>query len=106
MLRDSIKLYWKFNWIYVIEFMEGLIVRKIDFGVNLGFNWKKLKFWGQIIFFLELIWSNWGLNCINIKVWWPIGDLIEEIWDQGPKCKTRANWRIELKSSALAPIFI
>jgi hypothetical protein len=35
----------------LIEFMKGLIVRKIDFGVNLGFNWKKLKFWGQIIIF-------------------------------------------------------
>jgi len=28
----------------LIEFMEGLIARKIDFGVNLGFNWKKSKF--------------------------------------------------------------
>ena len=28
----------------LIEFMEGLIARKIDFSVNLGFNWKKLKF--------------------------------------------------------------
>jgi hypothetical protein len=35
----------------LIEFMEGLIARKIDFGVNLGFNWKKLKFLGQIIIF-------------------------------------------------------
>jgi hypothetical protein len=35
----------------LIEFMEGLIARKNDFGVNLGFNWKKLKFWGQIIIF-------------------------------------------------------
>jgi hypothetical protein len=35
----------------LIEFMEGLIARKIDFDVNLGFNWKKLKFWGQIIIF-------------------------------------------------------
>jgi len=35
----------------LIEFMEDLIARKIDFGVNLGFNWKKLKFWGQIIIF-------------------------------------------------------
>ena len=52
----------------LIEFMKGLIARKIDFEVNLGFNWKKLKFWGQIIFFLELIWSNQGLNCINIEV--------------------------------------
>jgi hypothetical protein len=31
--------------------MEVLIARKIDFGVNLGFNWKKLKVWGQIIIF-------------------------------------------------------
>jgi len=28
----------------LIEFLKGLIARKIDFGVNLGFNWKKLKF--------------------------------------------------------------
>jgi hypothetical protein len=31
--------------------MEGLIARKIDFEVNLGFNRKKLKFLGQIIIF-------------------------------------------------------
>ena len=48
--------------------MKGLIARKIDFEVNLGFNWKKLKFWGQIIIFFELIWSNQGFNCINIEV--------------------------------------
>jgi len=35
----------------LIEFMEGLIAIKIDFEVNLGFNWKKLKCWGQIIIF-------------------------------------------------------
>ena len=35
----------------LIEFMESLIARKIDFGVNLGFNLKKLKFWSQIIIF-------------------------------------------------------
>jgi len=35
----------------LIEFIEGLIARKIDFEVNLGFNSKKLKFWGQIIIF-------------------------------------------------------
>ena len=35
----------------LIEFMEGLIARKIDFEVNLGFNQKKLKFRGQIIIF-------------------------------------------------------
>jgi hypothetical protein len=31
----------------LIEFMEVLIARKNDFGVNLGFNLKKFKFWGQ-----------------------------------------------------------
>jgi hypothetical protein len=41
--------------------MEVLIARKIDFGVNLGFNWKKFKFWDQNIIFLELIWSNQDL---------------------------------------------
>jgi hypothetical protein len=35
----------------LIEFMEVLIARKFDFGVNLGFNWKKLKLWGQNIIF-------------------------------------------------------
>jgi len=35
----------------LIKFMEGLIARKFDFEVNLGFNWKKLKFRGQIIIF-------------------------------------------------------
>jgi hypothetical protein len=35
----------------LIEFMEGLIAREIDFEINLGFNWKKLKFWGPIIIF-------------------------------------------------------
>ena len=31
----------------LIEFMEVLIARKFDFGLNLGFNWKKFKFWDQ-----------------------------------------------------------
>jgi hypothetical protein len=35
----------------LIEFMEVLIAKKIDFRVNLGFNWKKFKFWGQNIIF-------------------------------------------------------
>jgi hypothetical protein len=35
----------------LIEFMESLIARKLMFRVILGFNWKKLKFWGQIINF-------------------------------------------------------
>jgi hypothetical protein len=35
----------------LIKFIESLIAREIDFRVNLSFNWKKLKFWGQIIIF-------------------------------------------------------
>ena len=51
--KSKIRCWWtQLNYIEgLFEFMEGLIVRKIDFGVNLGFNWKKLKFWGQIIIF-------------------------------------------------------
>jgi len=51
--KSKISYWWtQLNYIEgLIEFMEGLIVRKIDFGVNLGLNWKKLKFWGQIIIF-------------------------------------------------------
>jgi hypothetical protein len=41
----------KFLFEGLIEFMECLFARKIDFEVNLGFNWKKLRFWGQIIIF-------------------------------------------------------
>ena len=51
--KSKIKSLWtQLNFIKgLIEFMKILIARKIDFGVNLGFNWKKLKFWGQIIIF-------------------------------------------------------
>jgi hypothetical protein len=50
--KSKIKCWWtQLNYIALIEFMESLIERKIDFGVNLGFNWKKLKFWDQIIIF-------------------------------------------------------
>ena len=51
--KSKIRYLWtQFNFIEgLIKFMEGLIARKIDFEVNLGFNWKKLKFWGQIIIF-------------------------------------------------------
>jgi hypothetical protein len=31
--------------------MKSLIARKIAFKVNLGFDWKKIKFWGKIIIF-------------------------------------------------------
>jgi hypothetical protein len=48
--KSKIRYLWtQLNFIEgLIEFMEGLIAKKIDFEVNLGFNWKKLKFWGQI----------------------------------------------------------
>jgi hypothetical protein len=38
--KSKIRCWWtQLNYIEgLIEFMEGLIVRKIDFGVNLGFN--------------------------------------------------------------------
>jgi hypothetical protein len=51
--KSKIRCLWtQLNFIEgLIEFMEVLIARKIDFGVNLGFNGKKLKFWGQIIIF-------------------------------------------------------
>jgi hypothetical protein len=44
--KSKIKCLWtQLNFIKgLIEFMESLIARKIDFGVNLGFNWKKFKF--------------------------------------------------------------
>ena len=51
--KSKIKCLWtQLNFIEgLIEFMEVLIARKIDFGVNLGFNWKKFKFWDQNIIF-------------------------------------------------------
>jgi len=44
--KSKIRCLWtQLNFIGgLIEFMESLIARKIYFGVNLGFNWKKLKF--------------------------------------------------------------
>ena len=51
--RSKIRHLWtQLNFIEgLIEFIEGLIAIKIDFEVNLEFNLKKLKFWGQIIIF-------------------------------------------------------
>ena len=51
--KSKIKSLWtQLNFIEgLIEFIEVLIARKIDFGVNFSFNWKKLKLWGQIIIF-------------------------------------------------------
>jgi hypothetical protein len=51
--KSKIRCLWtQLNFIKgLIEFMESLIARKIDFGVNLGFNLKKFKFWGRNIIF-------------------------------------------------------
>jgi hypothetical protein len=38
MLKDSSE-----SFQCLIEFIDSLIVRKLIFEVNLGFNWKKLK---------------------------------------------------------------
>jgi hypothetical protein len=44
--KSKIRCLWtQLNFIKgLIEFMEGLIARKIYFEVNLGFNWKTFKF--------------------------------------------------------------
>jgi hypothetical protein len=51
--KSKIRCLWtQLNFIKgLIEFLESFIARNIDFGFNFGFNWKKLKFWGQIIIF-------------------------------------------------------
>ena len=51
--KSKIRCLWtQLNFIEgLIKFMEFFITRKIDFRVNLGFDWKKLKFQGQIIIF-------------------------------------------------------
>jgi len=51
--KSKIRCLWtQLNFIKgLIEVMEVLIARKNDFGVNLGFNWKKFKLWDQNIIF-------------------------------------------------------
>ena len=51
--KSKIRCLWaQLNFIErLIEFIEVLIARKNDFGVNLGINWKKFKFWDQNIIF-------------------------------------------------------
>jgi hypothetical protein len=46
--------------------------------------------------FKESIWSKQVLNCINIKVWWAIKDLMEKIQNQGPKWKRCVNVKFEI----------
>jgi hypothetical protein len=51
--KSKIRCLWtQLNFIEgLIEFIKGLIARKNDFEVNLGLNWEKLKFRGQIVIF-------------------------------------------------------
>jgi len=82
MFMDSIKFYPRFNWIY-----EVFDCKKIDFLSQFRFLLEEIKVLGFNYNFEELIWSNQGLNCIIIEVWWPIRDLIETIQNQGLNLK-------------------
>ena len=77
MFMDSIKFYPRFNWIY-----GGFDCKKIDFLSQFRLLLEEIKVLGFNYNFEELIWSNQGLNCIFIEVWWSIKDLIETIWNQ------------------------
>jgi hypothetical protein len=65
---------------------------------------EEIKVLGSNYNFWELIWSNQGLNCINIEVWWPIRDLIEEIWNQEPNWKRRVNRGAGIKTGSRAKL--
>ena len=78
MFMDSMKFYPRFNWIY-----GGFDCKKIDFLSQFRLLIEEIKVLGSNYNFEELIWSNQGLNCIIIEVWWPIRDLIETIQNQG-----------------------
>jgi hypothetical protein len=49
-----------------IRMLEGLIKKSV-FGVNLGVNWKKLKFGGWKLDFKKFNWSNQRFNCKKFK---------------------------------------
>jgi hypothetical protein len=83
MFMDLIKFYPRFNWIY-----GGFNCKKIDFLSQFRLLLEEIKVLGSNYNFKELIWSNQGLNCIIIEVWWSIMDLIEIIWNQGPNQKS------------------
>jgi len=79
MFMESIKFYLRFNWIY-----GGFDCKKNWFLSQFRFLLEEIKVPRLNYNFKELIWSNQGLNCIIIKVWWSIRDLIETIQNQGP----------------------
>jgi hypothetical protein len=84
MFMDSIKLYLRFNWIF-----RGFDCKKKWFLSQFRLLLEEIKVLGSNYNFEELIWSNQGLNCIIIEVWWSIRDLIETIRNQGPNQKRR-----------------
>ena len=79
MFMDSIECYLRFNWIY-----RGFDCKKNRFLSQIRLLLEEIKVSGSNYNFKELILPNQGLNCIIIEVWWPIKDLIETIWNQGP----------------------
>jgi len=82
MFMDSIKFYLRFNWIY-----GGFDLKKIWFLSQFRLLLEEIKVPGSNYNFEKLIWSNQGLHCIIIEVWWSIRDLIETIRNQGPNQK-------------------
>ena len=72
----------------LIEFMKGLIARKLIFLSQFSFLLEVIKVIGSNYNVEELIWSNQGFNYIIIEVWWLIRDLIEIIRTPGTKPKT------------------
>jgi len=80
---DSIRFCWKMYSVY-----EGFDCKINYFLSQFRLYLERIKVWGSNYNFQELIWSNQELNCINIKVWRPIKDLIKKskINDQTGKC--------------------
>jgi hypothetical protein len=63
MFMDLIKFYQRFNWVY-----GGLDWKKNWFLSQFRLSLKEIKVLGSNYNFEELIWSNYGLNCIIIEV--------------------------------------
>ena len=68
--KSKIRCLWtQLNFIKgLIEFIEGLIARKLIFVSQFRLLSEEMKVLGSNCNFKELIWSNQGLNCIIIEV--------------------------------------
>jgi len=62
MFMDSIKFYWRFNWIY-----RGFDYKK-NCLVNFGFIWKKLKFRGPITIYPRTWLQNFRILVTKLKM--------------------------------------